>query len=314
MLPFVQAIHGHPTITNFEGGCGRFPYESMSMLYSVLATLPALESVQLYAQATHDGSTLVNPETLTELLRVPTLRSVNFSSFYFTHALCQATGNALTEGTEITNLEFEECSFSDEACAVMMANSLSRNTSVASLKVEANSLSRNTSVASLQVVLSCAVAAAVASNSTLRLISYGSYGGWLPNVSPLFLALRKNTRLSTVVISDCECIDESLCTAMDYGLGMNESLRKLELLDIVLDDNNFALLCRALSFLRVNKALRVLTIHMDSDVTESCTSAFRMYIAAMLQENTSLADISRGICRTPSRTPKQYDAQGSPSW
>jgi hypothetical protein len=43
MLSFVQAIHGHPTIVGFDIGKGRFPYESMSMLYSTLESLPALE-------------------------------------------------------------------------------------------------------------------------------------------------------------------------------------------------------------------------------------------------------------------------------
>jgi hypothetical protein len=281
MLPFVQAIHGHPTITDFEGGDGRFPYESMSMLYSALATLPALESVQLYAQAPDDGYTLANPETLTELLRVPTLCSVQFSGFYFTRALSQATANALTEGTEIFNLMFKDCSFSDEECAVMMANGLSKNTSVTSLQI----LTR------FDEALNCALAADVASNSTLRHISYRGFGdALLPNLSPLFLALGKNTALSTIGIRDCaECMDESLCTAMEYGLGMNESLRELELVNIVLDADNFALWCRALSFLRINKALRVLKIHMEQS---SCASAFRMRIAAMLQENASLVDVT----------------------
>jgi hypothetical protein len=288
MLPFVQAIHGHPTIINFVGGCSRFPYESMSTLYSTLATLPALESVRLHAPAPDDGSTLANPETLTELLWVPTLRSLKFSGFYFTRALCQATANALTEGTEITDLMFKDCLFSDEECAVMMANGLSRNTSVTSLQVEESSVDE---------ALSCAVASAVASNSTLRFISYLSYGGRLPNVSPLFLALGNNTGLSSLTIRNCECIDESLCTAMEYGLGMNESVVELELLNIVLDDDNFALWCRALSFLRINKALRVLRITMEHDVTESCACAFRMHIVAMLEENASLEYISMETTR-----------------
>jgi hypothetical protein len=285
ILPFVQAIHGHPTITSFEGGdVMQFPNESMSMLYSALATLPALESVHLNTQEPDDGvSTLANPETLTELLRVVALRSVKFSGYDFTRALCQATANALTEGTEITDLIFKYCSFSDGECAAMMANGLSRNTSVTSLQVEESSVDE---------ALSCAVAAAVVSNSTLRHISYWASGGWLPNVSPIFLALGKNTGLSTLLIRDCKCIDGSLCTAMEYGLGKNESLRELKLLNIVLDDNNFALWCRALSFLRINKTLRVLRITMEHNVAESCACAFRMHIATMLHENTSLDDIS----------------------
>jgi hypothetical protein len=43
---FARAIHGHPTITRFEGG-EDFPYASLDAFYSALASLPALESVLL---------------------------------------------------------------------------------------------------------------------------------------------------------------------------------------------------------------------------------------------------------------------------
>jgi hypothetical protein len=275
MLPFVQAIHGHPTITGFEVGYGRFPYESMSMLYSTLATLPALESVELGALEPDEGSTLANPETLTELLRVPTLLSVKFYCFYFTRALCQATANALAEGTEITDLEFEDCRFSDEECAVMMANCLSKNTSVTSIRVDESPFDE---------ALKCASAAALVSNSTLRLLSFEASH---TDMSPIFLALGKNSGLDQLIIKGCESMDESLCTAMECGLKMNETLRGLELHRIRLRDDNFALWCRALSFLRT-KALRVLRLFMEEGVTESCASAFRMHIAAMLKENAFL--------------------------
>jgi hypothetical protein len=56
-------------------------------------------------------------ESLTELLRVPSLRSVCFDRFSFTTVLCQATANALMEGTAVANLEFSDCSFPAEECA-----------------------------------------------------------------------------------------------------------------------------------------------------------------------------------------------------
>jgi hypothetical protein len=275
VLPFVHAIRGHPSIVGFEVGEGRFPYESMSILYSALATLPALETVELRTLEPDEGSTLVNPETLTELLRVPTLLSVKFCHFYFTRALCQATANAFTEGTEIADLEFEDCQFSDEECALMMANGLSRNTSLASIEVDESPFDE---------ALKCASAAALASNSKLQFLSYEASH---TNMSPIFLGLGNNSGLDDLIIKGCESMDESLCTAMEYGLGMNETLRVLELHRIRLRDDNFALWCRALSFLRT-KALRVLRLFMEQGVTESCASAFCMRIAAMLQENASL--------------------------
>jgi hypothetical protein len=41
--PFARAICRHPFITSFED-CGMFSYESLETLFSILTTLPALES------------------------------------------------------------------------------------------------------------------------------------------------------------------------------------------------------------------------------------------------------------------------------
>jgi hypothetical protein len=99
---FARAIHGHPTIIRFEGD-EMFPHEYLGALYSALATLPALESVKLSTPAEFE-ITLANPESLSELLRVPTLRCVCFDHFSFTCALCQATANALMEGAPVLEL------------------------------------------------------------------------------------------------------------------------------------------------------------------------------------------------------------------
>jgi hypothetical protein len=76
-----RAIPGHPAITSFDSGYN-LPYESLDSLYSALATLPALESISFSngrQQARQQNeSTLANSETLTELLRVPSIRSVHF--------------------------------------------------------------------------------------------------------------------------------------------------------------------------------------------------------------------------------------------
>jgi hypothetical protein len=95
--PFARAICGHPTITGFDDS-GRFPYESLDTLFSTLATLPALESVSFVGapEVRHaDESTLANPGSLTELLRVPSLRSVSFRRFSFTPALFQSSSKRI---------------------------------------------------------------------------------------------------------------------------------------------------------------------------------------------------------------------------
>jgi hypothetical protein len=103
--PFARAIRGHPSITSIRDSCIS-SYESLENLYSALATLPALESGQLSAPPEEDESTLAYPESLTELLRVPPLRSVRFDHFSFTPALFQATVNVLLECMAVTKLEF----------------------------------------------------------------------------------------------------------------------------------------------------------------------------------------------------------------
>jgi hypothetical protein len=86
-------------------------------------------------------------------------------------------------------------------------------------------------------------------------------------------------------------MDESLCTAMRNVLGLNETLESLELKHVPLCDNNTALWCRAFSFLRTNKALKSLTVDIQYSPV-SFHSAFRIDIAAMLQDNASLESIS----------------------
>jgi hypothetical protein len=137
MQALARAIsRGKPAITSFNSHFA-FPPQSLDELYSALATLPSLESVWIGTTEPEqqDVSALDNPEIMTELLRAASLRSVYFHHFHFDHALCQATANALGEGTAITSLTFTDCSFSAGECAVMMANAFSRNTSLTEIDV-----------------------------------------------------------------------------------------------------------------------------------------------------------------------------------
>jgi hypothetical protein len=290
---FARAIHGHPTIIRFEGGEG-FPYESVDALYAALATLPALESIRLGTQGVGQGdeTVLANPDSFTELLRVPTLRCVYFDHFSFTRALCQAAANALMEGTVITKLQFWNCSFSAEESAAIMASGFTRNTSVVSISVSGPSGG----------ALIGALAAALPSNSTLqdlsllegRLVS-------VVNMSQVFLALGSNTGLKALQVGFSSVgmdavMDASLCTAIKDGLEWNETLESLEVKSIPLCDENAALWRRAFSFLRTNKAIKFLVVETQSSViTKACLSAFRINIVAMLQENTSLESLSISI-------------------
>jgi hypothetical protein len=282
---FARAIHGHPTITYFEGS-GRFPFESVDTLHSALATLPALESISLknsgYQARPEDGSTMAHHESLTALLRVPSLRSVSFNYFSFTPTLYQATANAFMEGTAVTNLTFINCAFSTEGSDVMMANGLARNTSVSCIKVEWDH----------DGALCNVLAVALPSNSTLRDLSLYTGSNSAVHLSPVLLALGNNMGLKSLSLAWSGSIDESLCTAMQNGLGTNETLESLELKHVRLCDDTIDLWCRALSFLRTDKALKSLVVHVLRGVSESCLSAFRIIIASMLEENASLESLS----------------------
>jgi hypothetical protein len=288
---FARAICGHPTITSFYD-YGMFPYESLATVFSTLTTLPALESVSFGApEVRHaDESTLANPGSLTELLRAPSLRVVDFRNFSFTPVLFQAAANALMEGTAVTKLEFSHCSFSAEESAARMASGLSRNTSVISISVVHCNRAR---------VLFNALAAALPSNSTLQHLQLGQRrDNHDPAcLSPVLLALGQNTGLKNLEVYGYDLMDESLCTAMEYGLGLNATLESLNLNNIPLLDESAALWCRTFSFLRTNKTLKSLTITLEAGATDSCVSILRSAIAGTLQENASLEILSILCCR-----------------
>jgi hypothetical protein len=246
-------------------------------LYSALATLPALKWIGLSNNLRQDESALAHPESLTELLRVPSLQSARFYKFDFTSALCQAAANALMEGAVITNLQFRYCSFSAEGGATILASALSKNTSVSLIQV----------VSPSDDVIGNALAAALPLNTTLQDIYFSdSY----PVVSPL-LFLGQNKGLNTLIIGGSWLVDESLCTAIQNGLGMNETLESLKFEQSRICDDNADLWCRAFSFLRTNKAIKSLIIELR-DATKSCVvAALCRHIAAMLQDNASLESL-----------------------
>jgi hypothetical protein len=277
-----RAIRGHPTITSFD--CHEtFPYESMDSLYLALATLPALGSIRLTAPL-EDEIPLAIHVSLAVLLRSPSLRSVSFSDFFFTSALCQAIANVLVESTAITNLEFWDCSFpAGGECLAMMANGLARNTSLISTTVGSPG------------ALFYALAAALPLNTTLQellcWVDPDAYHATHADWSPMFLALGRNHGLKTLT-SFGPRMNESLCTAMQNGLGTNTTLEKLVLQVVPLRDDTVDLWCRTLSSLRTNKVLKTLVVRVSHKVTESCFSAFRINIMSMLQDNASLETLS----------------------
>jgi hypothetical protein len=271
--PFARAICGHPSIKLLQDN-GRFPYESLDTLFSTLATLPALESVTLRAPEVRqaDESNLAHPESLTKLLRAPSLRFVYLIYFKFTRALCQATANALMEGTAVTRLDFSACSFSSEESAAILANGLSRNTSVASITIHCSGAQ----------VLFDVLAAALPSNSTLRNLHLLDQQDYHPDsLSPVFSALGHNIGVKSLIVHVFKSIDDSLCAAMKYGLGTNETFECLVFIQIPLCDESAAVWSRSFSFLRACKTLKSLSIILKATATDLSVSTLRSDIACM---------------------------------
>jgi hypothetical protein len=128
MRAFARAIQGHPAITRVDTVAGGFRFESIHILCSALATLPNLEHVMLSHQTMgrEEEGELGRPESITGLLRVPSLRSVEFLSFCFTYALCEATAKALKEGAAVTSLRLNVCYF-PEGGSEKVASALKSN-------------------------------------------------------------------------------------------------------------------------------------------------------------------------------------------
>jgi hypothetical protein len=101
----------------------------------------------------------------------------------------------------------------------------------------------------------------------------------------------KNKGLKTLTLHSAS-MEESLCIAMQNGLGTNATLEHLSFLQVVMWDDTADLWHRAFSFLRTNHGLKSLKITLDPRVIESHVTAFRNDIAAMLQENESLESLS----------------------
>jgi hypothetical protein len=113
----------------------------------------------------------------------------------------------------------------------------------------------------------------------------------MPRLVASLFGFGKNMRLKSLTLHLDGSMDEVLSTAMKDGLGMNETLERLEVHAAPMCDDSSALWYRALSFLRTNKALKSLSIPLEQDVTESCAYAFCIDILAMLQDDVSLESL-----------------------
>jgi hypothetical protein len=117
-------------------------------------------------------------------------------------------------------------------------------------------------VGKLDAALIGALAAALPLNSTLRELTFLRCFVICNRLSPVFSALGNNVGLKTLKVDVKGSIKESLGTAINDGLRMNETLESLELNHVLLSDNYADSWYRALSFRRTNNALKSLVFVM----------------------------------------------------
>jgi hypothetical protein len=295
MLAFARAIQEHPAITRFDTSTGGFSFENLATLCSALTTLPNLECAVVRQQrpGRAEVPTFQSPESMTEFLRAPSLRIVEFRNFCFTSSLCLATAMALSQGSSITSLVLEECSF-PEGGSEKIASALKENTTLTTFKI---SPSPDTSI---HQAFYDAVAASLLSNSTLQELSIRYPGATDPIsvcVSPLLMALGTNKTLRQLRLSGLSFMGGSVIPALRHGLGKNSTLEILELIHIAhITQPSFRI--RAVEALQLNKTIKTLCINYG---TQKLTDDDAKHLTSVVKKNYRLNSLP-GLDSSDDRT------------
>jgi hypothetical protein len=285
MLAFARAIQEHPAITEFDTSRGGFSFENTATLCSALTTLPNLECAVVRQQrlGREEGvPTFKSPESITEFLRAPSLRVVEFRNFCFTSSLCLATAMALRQGSSITSLVLDECSF-PEGGSEQIASALEENATLITFEITPF---RN----SIHQAFYDAMAASLLSNSTLQELSIRYPGATDPTsvcLQSLLLALGMNKTLRKLHVSELSSVAESLIPALHEGLGKNSTLEILELIHIAhVIQTSFHI--AAIEALQLNKTLKTLCICYD---TQNLTDDEAKHLTSIVKKNYRLESL-----------------------
>jgi hypothetical protein len=105
---FAVAIQGVSTIRTFRSG-EDVPWEDADILMSALASLPSLENVILGCFYYERRPPAGEFPGLTNLMKSPSLRSIEVSELPFTSGLSRAMLAAFEEGSFVTDLRLSDC-------------------------------------------------------------------------------------------------------------------------------------------------------------------------------------------------------------
>jgi hypothetical protein len=288
MRAFARAIQQHPAITHFMAVVS---FENTATLCSALTTLPNLESAVLWHPQLGRGEVpnFQFPESMTEFLRAPSLRIVEFLDFCFTSSLCQATAIALRQGSSITSLDLHQCSF-PEGGIEQIASALKENATLTTFEISPSPAT------SIHQAFYDAVATSLLTNSTLQELSIEYLGRAAPTsvcVSSLLLALGMNKMLRKMCLSGFNfIIAESLIPALHEGLGKNSTLEILELIQSGSHVTQPSFYIAAVEALQLNKTLK--TLRLLRYASRNLTDDEAKHLTSVVKKNyglESLADL-----------------------
>jgi hypothetical protein len=223
---------------------------------------------------------------MTEFLRAPSLRVVEFRNFCFTGSFCQAIAMTLSQGSSVTSLDLYQCSFS-EGGSEQIASALKENATLTTFKILP---SPDTSI---HQAFYDAMATSLLSNSTLQELSIKYLGRASPaSVCPssLLLALGMNKTLKKLHISGLSSASGSLIPALHEGLGKNSTLEILELMHHGYIVKKPVFRIAVVEALQLNKTLK--TLRLLSLGTQILTDDEAKHLTSVVKKNYGLESLA----------------------
>jgi hypothetical protein len=278
MRAFARAIQGHPTIVTITAG---LYFENAATLLSALITLPNLEAAVLEHKdlGAEEVRTFRSPESMTEFLRAPSLRRVEFRFTFFTSSLCQATVMALRQGSSITSLVLCGCYF-PKGGSEEIASAFEENTTLTTFEMSPIPYY-------IDQAFYDAVAVSLLSNTTLQDLVISYPGASYPNsicVSSLLSALGMNKTLRKVHASGFSSVGGSVIPAVREGLEKNSTLEILELINFAhVTEPSFRI--AVVDALQLNKTVKTLRICYG---TQNLTDDEVKHLTSVVKKNYGL--------------------------
>jgi hypothetical protein len=230
---------------------------------------------------------------LTNLLKLPSLRSIEFSGVHFTSGLSRYVQAAFEGGSVVNTLRFTNCECRGDE-EVLEEDAVQLDT----LRALVQALQRDSSVKALSLVRNnfdgffCArITSALLVNTTLVDLSVRTKGKvenvrWL---QPLFVAVRINTALKSLNVDDLHFSDELVFGSLRDMLAQNSVLEALTLHSPEnLSRTGVVSWRKILPFIRDNTTLKSLTISFEEDEFDRHVDTLCFDTVAMLGGNTTL--------------------------